>query len=326
MRWKICLSVLIACLMLSLTIPMASAPPPEKPCQPWPECRDGGEEPTADPAIAYLMGNGGPIAVMNEDGSNQAVVFDPAEYPDIIEVFGGVSWSPDGATLAFSCYYTGAKYGLFLLDVTVVNGVPEGSGFRQIVSDEDCNACYHPAWSPTGDEIAVERNPNFVGPRTIFVVSPEGGPVETIYSLPYGVGALHFTTWSSDGTRLAFWEKAYGVYSIKVLDRASLVVTHTLLEGQFTAPVDLDWARQGVDILAFANWGEDPARVYAVDIDTETLTSLTDGDTPSWSPDNSKIAVRTWKGQRQNFVSSYDIASGEYTELARSGSFPDWKR
>jgi Tol biopolymer transport system component len=311
--------VLVAALLMSF--PLVSAPPPDK-CEPWPECKDGGEEPPADPAIAYRIGYS--IWVMNADGSNQAVVLDEAEYPGF-RVFGQLSWSPDGASLAFGGR-TDGTWGLFILDITVVDGVPQGGGFRQIVSDEDCNSCYHPAWSPTGDEIAVERNPNFVGPRTIFVVSPEGGPVETIYSLPYGVGALRSATWNSDGTRLAFWEHAYSVYSIKILERASGIVTHVLVEGQFTAPGDLDWARQGVDTLAFAHEAESPTRTYTVDIDTGEVTSLVDGSTPSWSPDNSKLALMTMKGQRQHHISSYDIASGELTQLARGGSGPDWKR
>ena len=313
MRWKLLLSILVVCLLVNVSLAAAVVigKKPEPP-------------PPADPAIAYRGGDS--IWVMNADGSNQAVVLDEAEYPGF-EVFGELSWSPDGASLAFGGHYcTDGTYGIFILDITVVDGVPQGSGFRQIVSDEDCHICINPAWSPTGDEIAVERHPNFVGPRTIFVVSPEGGPVETIYSQPYGVGILRFATWNSDGTRLAFWEAAYSVYSIKILDRASLEVTHTLLEGQFSAPFGLDWARQGVDTLVFANEAESPTRTYTVDIDTEEVTSLVDGNTPTWSPDNSKVAVRTMKGQRQHFVSSYDIESGELTQLARGGYGPDWKR
>jgi len=34
----------------------------------------GGEEPTPDPAIAFVLGPGGDLAVMNEDGSNLTVI------------------------------------------------------------------------------------------------------------------------------------------------------------------------------------------------------------------------------------------------------------
>ncbi len=313
MRWKLLLSILVVCLLVNVSLAAAVVigKKPEPP-------------PSADPAIAYRVDYS--IWVMNADGSNQAVVLDEAEYPGF-EVSGAPSWSPDGASLAFAGYYnTDGTWGLFILDIAVVNGVPQGSGFRQIVSDADCNSCHHPVWSPTGNEIAAVRNPNFVGPKTIFVVSPEGGPVETIYSLPYGTGTPRCPTWSSDGTRLAFWQAAsQTIWSIKVLERASGIVTHTLLEGQFEGPGDLDWARQDVDTLAFPNGAEDPVRTYTVDIDTEEVTSLVDGCFPTWSPDNSKLALITTKGRRSS-ISSFDIASGELTQLARSGTFPDWKR
>jgi Tol biopolymer transport system component len=126
MRWKLLLSVLVVCLLVNVSLAAAVVTGKKG--------GGGKPQPPADPAIAYRIGDS--IWVMNDDGSNQAVVLDEAEYPGF-EVSGAPSWSPDGASLAFAGHYnTDGTYGIFILDITIVDGVPQGSGFRQIVSDE----------------------------------------------------------------------------------------------------------------------------------------------------------------------------------------------
>ncbi|MFQ5906027.1 MAG: hypothetical protein ACE5JA_05585 [bacterium] len=45
--------VLVATLLMSF--PLVSAPPPDK-CEPWPECKDGGEEPPPPIPATYFGG------------------------------------------------------------------------------------------------------------------------------------------------------------------------------------------------------------------------------------------------------------------------------
>ena len=91
--------VLVLVVTMFMGFPLVSAPP-SHPCEPWPQCKDGGEEPPADPAIAFVgkkKVHGDTVdvvMVMNADGSNQAVI-----YEGYFSITGRPSWSPDGQTI-----------------------------------------------------------------------------------------------------------------------------------------------------------------------------------------------------------------------------------
>jgi Tol biopolymer transport system component len=147
-----------------------------------------------------------------------------------------------------------------------------------------------------------------------------GGTPEIVYEAPYGVGLRHLA-WSSDGTRIAFTENAGG-WSVRVMERSTGLVTHTLVTGQF-APFGLDWARQGFDTLAFANEAESPTTIYTLDIDSGQTAAVIDGTTPNWSPDNTKMVYGT--SGRKARIATVDLSNGETDTLA-SGVFPTWRR
>jgi len=318
-------AVLMATVLMSF--PFVSAPPPDK-CEPWPECKDGGEEPPADPAIAFIQKvkkGGEKIMVMNADGSNQAVI----SQEENLRIVGSPSWSPDGNSIAW-CGYTyipdvpGQDYGVWRIDIEIVDGVPQGSNLQQLVSESEEGSFYRAAWSPLGNEIAYFVRLYDPNAFKIDAVPAAGGTPYNIYTAPEGQGLDLGLTWSSDGTRLAIegGEIAAGVegMSVMIIERATGVVMQTLLTGLDVA--ELDWARQGSDILAFHKDG----MIYTVDIDTETVVPITEGCCASWSPDNSKMVYKqpASKPNTKN-ISIYEFSTGNINGLAH-GTRPDWRR
>jgi Tol biopolymer transport system component len=313
-RKKLLISLVVVSLLVSMALPIAVAKKPPKP--------PGGEDPPADPAIAYYFQTSGPnpnrIMVMNDDGSNQAVIYE--------EYFNchALSWSPDGTSLAWSGYtyvpnVPGWDYGIWCIDVDVVDGEPQGSNLQRLVITE--HFLVGAAWSPSGDEIAFGVWPSGPGQDEIWIVPSDGGPTDSIYISPEGCTNINSPTWNSAGTHIAFKEveMSSGDRYIKVIERATGVTTHTLLKGQFDIGW-VDWARQGSDTLAFHgdSW------IYTVDIDSGTATPVIEGGTPSWSTDNTKVVFRQ-PGKKPK-LSTYEFSNGDITVLTNGGAIPDWRR
>jgi Tol biopolymer transport system component len=284
-----------------------------------------GEEPPADPAIAFFLGNNrkpDKLMVMNADGSNQAVIYE--------EHFSttGVSWSPDGGSLVWGGYtyvpyVPGYDYGVWRIDVNVVDGNPQGSNLQRLVSSEYWIS--GAAWSPLGDEIAYTVHTT----DDIFrvdAVPATGGTPYTVFA-PEGYGLLDPPAWSSDGTRFAViggeLSAGYEGMSIIIVDRATGTITHELLTGQH-AFKELSWARQGVDTLVFGDGNED--MIYTVDIETEMAEPVVPGFEPCWSPDNSKIVYKRYQSRTKYPISTYEFSTGEITTIAGGGAQPDWRR
>ncbi len=302
--------VFVASLLMSF--PLISAAPPDK-CEPWPECKDGGgEEPPADPAIAYSKGNNyARLWVMNADGSNQAEVYNAGT------TIHEKSWSPDGGQLAFDL---GFRQELRTIDVTVVDGEPEGTNVALLM--EGCQPC-DPAWSPSldVDEIAIAGEPTTRGRGTaIQLVSVSDGSIRTIYSAPDE--SVTHPSWSPDAASIAFVESD----TIRILDVATETITDTLVVGQFIAITNLEWSRNG-DKLAFEGaTSPDQGGIYILDISTDTYTLVVSihSHSPSWSPDDAKL-VFDQREKSGNKVKSIDLVSGDVDTLSKGWS-PDWSR
>jgi Tol biopolymer transport system component len=245
---------------------------------------------------------------MNEDG---------------FSIWGGFSWSPDGGSITWAGYLgTMANDGVWRIDVTVVGGEPQGSNLQQLVSSEDVDFVISAAWSPLGDEIVFAHGDQTSNHWWIKSVPATGGPLTTIYSgNEIGINPRGLT-WSSDGSQIAFDEVdiVSEEHYIKIIDRATGTVTHTLVEGQYSL-YRLEWARQGVDTIVFED--EATETIYTIDIDTEVVEPVTAGLNPCWSPDNTCITYRTTG--RKTDIYKIELSSGDTTKLAR-GLMPNWRR
>ena len=268
--------------------------------------------------------------VSNADGTNRAAIYSGVKYcPAGLR---NPSWSPDGKAIAFrkNCNGVGGNEpSLWRIDVSVVNGVPQGSNARRLVTA--CGACGDPGWSPTGEVIVIGGGGvtgyGTGGAPSIFLVDSTTGAVQTLYTAALG-NSIWYSAWSSDGTRLAIseGEASTGRSVIRIVDRANGNVVKTLTPGPLFSPGIwfIDWARQGVDKLAFV----DPSStrsVYTVDIATETYTRIVDGNAPTWSPDNSKLAFNIVRSPGLVTIVTIELATGIITKVG-GGTFPDWRR
>jgi Tol biopolymer transport system component len=344
---KILLSLVVVSMLVCMTIPIASAPPPEKPCEPWPECKDdpGGEEPPADPAIAYQEAGG--IWVMNADGARKTLVYPYSEwifYP---------AWSPDGASIAFVQGGPGGggpDYEIWAVDVIVVDGEAQGTNARMLADHQACGgaACRRPVWSPAGDQIAVEGIWFYYNPGIyMFPASglQPGEQAELIYS-GEGLDGAGQIAWKPDATQIAFWfsDRVGDLIAdtwMVILDitQSPPVVVDTLLQGQFGSKLGVDWARTGDELIFSAvPTGGDTRAIYRMDIATGVPIEIVSGepggngpDRPAWSPDDSQMVYRApaqiakgKKGQVSGII-VYDFATGDKTVIG-TGFDPDWSR
>jgi Tol biopolymer transport system component len=278
------------------------------------------DEPAADPEIAFVsVGRGGKISVMNADGSRQTSI---CAWDDGA-LIGTLSWSPDGASIAF-----GLGNALWRIDVNVINDVPQGSNAQQLV--DKMNGF---EWSPDGDVIAYSGytySPSLdkTEPRLLQTVSADGGIPTTLYTAPEGIW-LSGITWRSDAGKIAFkyWDTVNGLYYLKIFTLSDSSVT-TVYDSFTTG---LDWSKTGDELVFFAQ--KDGVKgLYTLDL-TETdptpVLLLNDNGArfPSWSPDDSKIVYHhsDWK-RNKVYVYVYDIATEETTLLASNGARPDWSR
>jgi hypothetical protein len=279
--------------------------------------------PPPNPQIAFW--NGGDLRVMNADGSNVTTLVS-ISYPH-----GTPSWSPAGDGSATNPYHLAfVDFGdatciLTIVDVDTIGGTVHATNLRQIPTPN--NACA-PAWSPLGNEIAYGGFQE--GPSALFVIPANGGSPSALYTAPPG-HSVFYSAWRSDGTAIAFTEgDGTGADAVKVLNRVTGAVTTVVDASEYTDVRTLSWARTR-DVLAIGAARPQGKHFIRFAIDTIPLARdasgnfvragvagrIVDGISPSWSPNDLKIAF--------SGVKVITLATGSTQQLAQ-GEALDWRR
>ncbi len=143
-----------------------------------------------------------------------------------------------------------------------------------------------------------------------------------------GKGFFQEVSWSPDGERLSFTtiqtEEPWGsdIFTMKANGKDVHPVPHGLASARWTS-----WHPDGHS-MAFTGKaeGSNDWDVYVIDLETETVTQLTDTDTdesaPAWSPDGSALLF-TARVDGRSQVFRMSASGGDRTNLSNS-TRDDW--
>ena len=110
------------------------------------------------------------------------------------------------------------------------------------------------------------------------------------------------------------------MWSLKILDLPTSQVSTAFVEPPGGTVGSIDWARAGVDQIAFMSTSCGSSFFCRLDLVTGLVVSVTQGYSASWSPDNGKIVF-----VRDDKIRSINLATGSIANL--DGGFePDWRR
>lgn len=253
---------------------------------------------------------------MDSDGSN---VLRLTNHP---AVDSEPAWSPDGTQIAFRSRRDGSS-DIFIMD-------PAGNRITNLLNDprNSLDDEFNPRWNPAGDQLAIytDRPPGpLCGVHALAVMPLNGGTAgirlsgdssesftwtpdsRVLYSSDCGGGRMRFRVWEPAGTTLRDFSPA--------VDLPFVAFPAFSPDGAF---------------LAFQGTVEGNADIYLLELQTETLTRLTDHpgkDThPTWSPDGTQIAFTTDRdGNEEIYLMNRD-GSGlrNLTNHPARDAWPHW--
>jgi WD40 repeat protein len=297
----------------------------------------GGEDPTADPALAFTTGSDDGIKLIDVDGSNVNQIF--SKKVERGQWVWSLHWSPDGSQLAF--LERKLEDGSFI----IVN--PDGSNpvFNQPnFEGVDLSPQRLFEWrnvDPTGPTVNGSPTRFFflaapIGSTSghsaywdIYTMEPGSGPVQNAHRLtaldthrltPSGtVARITDITVSPDGMRIAaVYHFDYGnkdpyllLYKLGVNDGELMItetsnITPSTFPSVAFSPYNMRWANTSDTILY-----QDENDMFALDVvNGSHVTQLEGGGidldigcirSPVWSPDDSKVAfdIQCWNKSQE---------------------------
>jgi TolB protein len=277
----------------------------------------GGVPGIAETQIAYVSNRSGAkeIWTMDYDGANAKQ----------LTHLGTVSltprWSPDGSTIACTCYVpfggvVSAQVCLYSLNLHRMMAFPRFHGTSGI-----------PSWSPDGSKLA-------------FMSSMGSGSLE-IYSSDASGGHLHRLSYAEGVNTSPMWNPKTGQQIVFVSDRGgtpqlylmnsdgSNVVKLELPDMGYV--VDPAWSPNG-QLLAFS-WRRPEGNydIYVMDIASRQLVELTRdagrNERPSWAPDGRHLVfASTRSGSWQIWTMLADGSEARQLTTTGQNESPNWSK
>jgi Tol biopolymer transport system component len=232
------------------------------------------------------------IDVMRVDGSEQREL---AQFDDVF-VLGGLSWSPDGARIAFAPVIGGGENGVdsgvFVTDVETAETIR--------ISDAPEGVDVSARWSADGDKLLIRRHIctqcDGIGSKFLIAAADGSGEVHLGTSDRFVPSAA---AWSPDGSQYVYGANALFVGEAAGGSERILDESDPSFYGGFT------WSPDASEIFYVRNTGSGSA-VYAAQPDGSSLTVLGGGDvvpspdgrfTVSFEPDTGEPEISAAQGR-----------------------------
>jgi hypothetical protein len=252
----------------------------------------------------HMQQLGPQIYIIDADGAN------PVQLTTERGPMGPLSWSPDGASIAF------VKGG----DVWVMDA--DGSNPRNLTSYQAGDM--EPAWSPDGRYIAFSSNRAMrqAGQAyavDIFVMDADGSnPRNLTDSATYDTAPA----WSPDGKHILFQSDRDGNQEIYVMDAdGSNPRNLTNHEADDFQPA---WSPDGRSI-AFDSDRDGDREIYVMNVDGSNLRQLTDSPgmdgLPTWSPDGRYMAFQSDRGGGSQEIHVMEADGSNVQQLTEHKAF-----
>jgi RHS repeat-associated protein len=245
------------------------------------------------------------IYVMNADGSGVArLTSDPND--DCM-----ASWSPDGTKIVFQSLRNGSAYQVYSMNADGANQVNLTNTGTQDVE---------PSWSPNSGKIAFASDRDHAGTSSVYIMNSNGSGQQRL-TFSAATFEDRQPSWSRDGTKIAF-----------VSTRDSVIEAWTETD---------DYERPEDDGQTFPrSLLHVNKEVYLMNADGSGQARLTNelanDESPSWSPDGSKIIFRsdrerdccdptaqlwTMNADGSSLANISNSGNGDYVASWNSGSF-----
>jgi Tol biopolymer transport system component len=197
-----------------------------------------------------------------------------------------VSWSPDGARLAFSSMQNG-KWNIYLMRA-------DGSELKQLTSDPEVMN-FGRSWSPDGKQIVFSAKRGEQAKADIYVMNADGSDVKQLTTDPAHDSA---PAWSPDGKRIAFISDRGGKdHEVHIFVMMADGSGQTRLTSSETHDYDPQWSPDSRQLVYYAEKGDRKDQIWLMNADGSEPKLLT-GNVghnifPSFAPDGKSIIFTT---------------------------------
>lgn len=260
----------------------------------------------------------------------------------IARTWRGISWSPDGKTLALTRVPDNGP-GMLPKSGGVVLHSLETGGERELTA---ANRDSFPVFSPNGKWLVFKRLTS--GPGQLFLIRPEGGPLKQLTFAP--LQPSRYATWTADSRELIFGSLRSGVdgslWRVSVDGGPPRSVSPTLrdasdpnVSAQGHLAYREEWMDSNLYLLTAKNGRSGGAAKFGEP--TAIVNSSREDHSPSFSPDGERIAfvsessgnLEIWVARRDGsqlqqltFLRAQNTGTPRWSPDGRQIAFDSWSK